>query len=153
MGRFLFSLEKVWQHRQRLVDLHSREVARADRRMADLARDLVALDTSIHRQEQTLATGEGHTLKARDLLAGYAWLEHLRRQRETLDQVMMQAARERDELRTRLTESWRDLEVLTRLRDKQEDDWKREEIRRERREMDEIGQVQAFGRGQANNSA
>jgi flagellar export protein FliJ len=152
MKGFTFRLEKVWSHRKRMVDEHSVAVARGEKRVADLARSMALLDQDIARQEMTLAAVEGETLGIRELRDATTWLNHLRRRRENMDFEIQAAVRELDRWRSALTEAWRELEVLSRLREQQEAQWAENQKRTERRDMDEIGQIRAFRHGQAKGS-
>ncbi len=147
MGTFQFRLEKVWKHRRRVVDEHSLAVARANRRVALFSRQIIELDDNIARHARTMLPGDGRTLRAQDLIAGATWLDHLHHLREDLDSQLQTAVKDLDRYRSRLTECWRDLEVLSRLRDRQAENWRVGQDKRERREMDEIGQVRAFRHG------
>jgi flagellar export protein FliJ len=144
MGKFFFRLEKVQEHRQRVVDQRSREVAEAQKRVAHLAVRRSEMDTAIISQEHEMVTAAGRGLLAGELIAGTAWLDRLHRIREELDQQRAAASADLEEARARLQESWRDCEVLGRLKARQETDWKADQFRMEQRTMDEIGQVQAF---------
>lgn len=152
MKGFTFRLEKVWSHRKRLVDDHSVAVAQGEKRVANLVRSMAVLDQDIARQEMALATGEGETLGIRKLRDAASWLAHLRGRRERLDFEIQSAVRDLDRLRCFLTEAWRDLEVLSRLREQQEAQWVENQKRTEGRDMDEIGQIRAFRHGQARSS-
>lgn len=139
MSQFNFRLEKVWQHRRQLVDKNSLDVARADRRVARLARQIVELEGTISRHNLDLAPREGQKLRASDLISETAWLNHLHSLRSDLEGQLEEATRDLNRFRSRLTESWRDLEVLSRLKDRQETNWKSARDKRERKEEDEIG--------------
>ncbi len=149
MSQFSFRLEKVWKHRKGVVDKNSLEVAKADRRVALLARNIVELEGNITRQNRNLAPSDGQQLQAGRLIAGAAWLDHLQTLRNDLEDQLDTATRDLSRFRSRLTESWRDLEVLSRLKDRQETTWRTDRERRERREADEIGQICRGRHGQA----
>ena len=140
MNQFNFRLDKVMRHRQGLVDKNSLAVAKADRRVARLARHIVELDGNVMRQNRTLAPREGQQLQASRLIAATAWLDHLQTLRTDLEGQLETATRDLARFRSRLTESWRDLEVLSRLKDRQKTTWRTAQARQERREADEIGQ-------------
>jgi flagellar export protein FliJ len=141
MSQFNFRLEKVWRHRQQLVDKNSLEVAQADRRMARLARQIVELNGTIARHNLDLAPREGQKLLASDLISKTAWLDHLQSLRGDLESQLEDATRDLSRYRSRLTESWRDLEVLSRLKDRQETTWNTARDKLERKEEDEIGRT------------
>jgi flagellar export protein FliJ len=144
MAAFRFRLEKVWKHRRKIVDENSIAVAGANQRVANLARQIVELEKNIDRYARSLVQREGITLHSRDLIAGATWLEHLHNLNEDLDKQLQRAVRDLESYRARLTESWRDLEVLSKLRERQSENWRVDQDRRERKEMDEIGQYRAF---------
>jgi flagellar export protein FliJ len=144
MAAFRFRLEKVWKHRRKIVDENSIAVAGANQRVANLARQIVELEKNIDRYARSLVQREGITLHSRDLIAGATWLEHLHNLNEDLDKQLQRAVRDLESYRARLTESWRDLEVLSKLRDRQSENCRVDQDRRERKEMDEIGQYRAF---------
>ncbi len=141
MSGFNFRLEKVWAHRQRMVDKNSLEVANADRRVGRLARNIVELDGNISRQNQVLVPHEGQVLRASRLITDTAWLDHLHNLRDDLENQLDTATRDLTRFRSRLTESFRDLEVLSKLKDRQETTWQTTQERRERREADEISRT------------
>ena len=141
MSQFNFRLEKVLKHRKGLVDRNSLQVAKADRRVARLARNIVELEGNITRQHRAMAPCEGQRLQASKLIAGTAWLDHLQLLRNDMEDQLDEATRDLVRFRSRLTESWRDLEVFSRLKDRQEAGWRTNLDRREIQEADEIGQV------------
>jgi len=147
MASFKFRLEKVWKHRRKIVDENSVAVAGANQRVSALARQIVELEKNIDMHARSLVTREGSALNARDLIAGNTWLEHLHSLNEDLDTQLQRAVRDLERYRSRLTESWRDLEVLSKLRDRQSENWRAGQDRRERKEMDEVGQFRAFRHG------
>jgi flagellar export protein FliJ len=147
MPTFKFRLEKVWKHRRKIVDEHSIAVAGADKKVAALAKQIVELGKNIDRQSRSMLPREGKTLHARDLIAGTTWLQHLHHLNEDLDLQLQRAVKDLEHHRSRLTDSWRDLEVLSKLRDRQAENWQTRQDRRERKEMDEIGQFRAFRHG------
>lgn len=144
MATFKFRLEKVWRHRRKIVDQNSIALAGADKRVATLSRQIVELDRNIDRYSRSMVSPGGQALQVPDLIAGATWLEHLHDLNEDLDSRLQIAVKDLDRHRSRLTESWRDLEVLSRLRDRQSENWQLDQDRKERKEMDEIGQYRAF---------
>ena len=145
MAVFRFGLENVWRHRQRCVEVHSQQVARAERKVASLARELALLDEEIKLQADALARAGGQIIKAQDLIAGTTWLDNLRQRRKTLAEEMQAAAAALRETRAGLTEAWQELEILSQLRERRKTAWHLEQSARERRDMDEIGQIRAHG--------
>ena len=143
MGIFRFRLEKVSEHRQRQVDRCSLAVANANQRLEQIKKMQARLENDIQRQAQVMADRRGGEVSSRDFVAGTAWLNHRYEQAESLGQMMARNVEELAEARDQLARAWRDLEVLSRLRVRQEADWQLVQDRRDRREMDEIGQLRA----------
>lgn len=144
MGAFQFRLEKVWKHRQRIVDQHSLEVARVNRQVSALSQRIVKIDGDIHLQSCSMARPRGQELNSQDLTTETAWLNHLHQLRDELDQQLRDALKDLARHRSRLAGSWRDLEVLSQLKERQAGVWQKGQDLRLRREMDEIGQNRAF---------
>jgi flagellar export protein FliJ len=144
MGTFKFRLEKVWKHRRQVVDEHSVAVARINRKVAALSREIEDLETNIARQAGTMVRTKGDNLLPGDLISGATWLAHLHHLRTELGTSLQNVVNDLEDSRSRLTESWRDLEVLSRLRDRQAENWRTSQDTRDRKEMDEIGQFRAF---------
>ena len=144
MASFQFRLEKVWKHRQKIVDQHSLEVARVNRQVSALSQRVVKIDGDIHLQSCSMERPKGQELNSQDLTTETAWLNHLHQLRDELDLQLRAALKDLDRHRSRLADSWRDLEVLSRLKERQTGVWQKEQGKRLRREMDEIGQNQVF---------
>lgn len=135
---FRFRLQKVLDARQRKVDAASRELAAAGRRTAAVAEEIRNLDHEVGRLQQSgAAASADFRVDARHHLT--RWLEHLSRQREGLCARLAEARAEEQRLHAEMTRAWQDLDVLKRLEDRQRKHWQAEQIKRENREMDEIG--------------
>lgn len=144
MGTFQFRLEKVWKHRRSIVDKHSLEVARVNRQVSTLSQRIVKIDGDIHLQSCNMVRPGGEDMNPQDLIVETTWLNHLRQLRNELDQELRTALQDLERHRSRLEDSWRDLEVLSRLKDRKAQAWQIDQDKKERREMDEIGQIRAF---------
>jgi len=144
MASFKFRLEKVWKHRRKVVDERSLAVAAVNRKVSALTRQIVDIEANIVRHAGTMVRSEGDTLLPRDLITGASWQGHLHDLREDLDTRLQKAGKDLERSRSGLAESWRDLEVLSRLRDRQAEYWRIGQDTRDRKEMDEIGQIRAF---------
>ncbi len=72
-----------------------------------------------------------------------AWQEELVARLRSREAVMTQAQQDTEAARTRLQQAWRDREAIERLRERHYEEWRQEEARRERRELDEIGAIRA----------
>ena len=149
MALFRFGLEKVLEHRRRLVDLRARDLAAAESRAAALAARIAAVRAE---QERCSAGDGGDELDVAALAARTAWVARL-------DRVIAGLGRERTaalaavaSARTVLQEAWRDREVLAQLRQRRQAEWQLERNRREQAELDEIGGLR-HGRSAANGTA
>ena len=152
MTTFKFRLEKVWKQRRKIVDEHSIATACADQRVAALSRQIVELDHNIARHSRSMVQREGDILLSEDLIAGATWQDHLYHLGDDLDNKLQTAVKDLERCRSRLNGSWRDLEVLSRLRDRQSENWRAGQDRKERKQMDEIGQIRAFRQTAAKSS-
>jgi len=140
---FRFRLEKVARHRQRLVDEQGRRVAVAKQLVADLQSRIAAVDEDIAAHLQDFSDAEAPIISVQGMMVRTAWVSHLEKVRDEFG-VELQAAEEELTLqRECLNETWRDLEVLNKLREKQKAAWLAEQAKRENQEMDEIGQIRA----------
>jgi len=139
---FRFRLQKVLDHRQRLVDQQSRRVSEATQKLSAVETSIKSLHleiTQVINPTQMIETG----LKTEYLNQRRNWLEHLDLRLEQLEGDRQKATGELAEQREKLTETWRDLEVLKKLKLKQKEAWEHEIFRRENQDLDEIGQIRA----------
>jgi flagellar export protein FliJ len=144
MGTFQFRLEKVWKHRRSIVDKHSLEVARVNRKVSTLSQRIVKIDGDIHLQSFSMVRAGGQEMNSHALTVETTWLNHLHQMRDELYQELRTSLQDLERHRSRLADSWRDLEVLSRLKDRKAEVWQTDQNKRQRREMDEIGQIRAF---------
>jgi len=140
---FVFRLEKVMKFRKRIVEKHTRDVASANRVVSAITEKLDLLNEDIHRLLNDNLTEMSRTLDVSALISRGQWLDHM----ETLhDEVAAELSLAENELalkRAQLTQSWRDLEVLERLKEKQKMQWLEEQRKQENKDLDEIGQIRA----------
>ena len=140
---FSFRLEKVLQLRQRLVDRQSLAVAAADLELAEITAKVESVEKDIALRKRDPRSLPRRSIDVRDLVAKATWLEHLERMREAYLVEKQGAADKLAGERARLTETWRDLEVLVKLKEKQHQQWRQEQDKSECKELDEIGQIRA----------
>ncbi len=140
---FRFRLEKVLQHRRRQVDACGRAVARAEQALRAAAALVADVRRQIQQHEQAATAAREATPAAAGLNQALAW-------RVYLAGVLQERERARDAARSTLTgaqdalqEAWREREVLVRLRERQHEEWRREDARRHQRELDEVGSIRA----------
>lgn len=148
MAGFVFRLEKVHEYRKRIVDQKSLALAEAQKRIDHLNERIGGMEQAIADQERAMMDEDVGQLHPGTLISGTAWLEHLHQVRDEFSRELAVATDDWAAGRARLTEAWREYEVLSRLRERQEETWRGARTNRERREMDEIGQVRAFRHGE-----
>ena len=146
---FAFRLEAVLKFRQRAVDRQSREVADAGRVVQLVTGQLVELEQRFQREVDDSAGG-AREIRIQDLMVKAAWLEYLRGQRQDLEGELARARRQLAAAQEKLTEAWRDLEVLERLKRKQFAAWVQKIQKQESKDLDEIGQIRADRRRRTN---
>lgn len=136
MAVFRFGLEKVLEHRRRLVDLRARDLAAAESRAASLTGRIAAVRAEQDRCEDDGGTGD---LDVRRLAARTAWIARLDGVAARLEQERKVALAAVGAARAALQEAWREREVLVQLRERRHGEWLAERNRREIAELDEIG--------------
>jgi flagellar export protein FliJ len=140
---FRFRLAKVLKVRERVLEQRTRDVAAADRarqvclerenRLAAAYADLAAIDPAV----------AGRALDVRDLADHSLRLKRLGEQRRAAARQTDLATAELEVQRARLTEAWRDAEVLRKLEARRREQWEEEQRRRDGRLMDEVGGIRA----------
>jgi flagellar export protein FliJ len=140
---FQFRLAKVMKVRQRLLEQRTREVAEADRaRQARLAREQELAD-AYGRLAHASPTATGSFLDVRDLAELALRLRRLGELRTEAARDTRLATMEWERQRDRLTEAWRDVEVLRKLEQRRREQWEDEQRRHESRLLDEVGGVRS----------
>lgn len=146
MSEFQFSLQSVLK-----VRLAERDGRRTE--LADAQRSLLALQTEFGRLERDL-----QHLRAqlrRSLLPGSLDVAHLqscnaceltlRREIDLLDQQRRDAEKEAEQCHAALIQADQQVRMLEKLSDKQREEHSRDEKKRERRHLDELG-CQSFSK-------
>jgi flagellar export protein FliJ len=140
---FQFRLGKVLKVRQRILEQRTREVAEADRaRQACRARER-ELAEAYSRLSCAAPTTAGTILDVRDLTDLALRLRRLVDLRSEAARDTHLATMEWERQRDRLTEAWRDVEVLRKLEHRRREQWEDEQRRQESRLLDEIGGVRS----------
>jgi len=140
---FRFRLAKVLKVRQRVLDQRGRDVAAADRvrqRCVEREQQLAAAYAKLAGAAPAAA---GSTVDVRDLAEQALRLRRLGEQRAEAARDTKLANLALDRERARLTEAWRDVEVLRKLEDRRREQWDEEQRRLEGRQLDEVGGIRA----------
>jgi flagellar protein FliJ len=140
---FRFRLERVLRHRQRQVDAWSREVAAAERALRAAECEVQRARAVIDAQNEAAVSQRSGPVDVSGLQRDLAWQDALHRELERRSRQAISAADDLAQARTRLEAAWRDREVLARLRERQREEWRREEARRQQREIDEVAGIRA----------
>ena len=140
---FVFRLEKILKYRQRLLELQTREVAKASRVLEAIGARIADLEDQIRLQMETEATELNRTLSVENLINRGQWVDHLELLQDEVRQELETARGELEGERKKLNAAWRDLEVLQQLKEKQKEAWEEEQRKRERQDLDELGQIRA----------
>ncbi len=140
---FKFRLEKVARYRQKLVDEQGRRVAEANRVVAGIMARIEAVDEDLARHLVEFGDAKAAVISVQGMMARTMWVSHLENVREEYAADLVAAQEELTLQRTHLNEVWRDLEVLTKLREKQKTAWQAEQLKQENHDLDEIGQIRA----------
>jgi flagellar export protein FliJ len=145
---FRFRLERILLYRQRRVDALTREYAGAQSRenAADKAVETLARD--LDQSRESAASERDGSLDAAALARQLIWHEALQARQRELEAVAARAKSERKAAYERLLKAWQEREVLLQLKERQRQQWALAEARRERREFDEIGSIQAVLRSE-----
>ncbi len=140
---FKFRLEKVARYRQKLVDEQGRRVAEANRVVTGLQARIAAVDEDIARHLSEFSDVNDAVVSVQGMMARTMWVTHLEKMREEFSDELKSAHEELALQRKDLNDVWRDLEVLTKLREKQKAAWQAEQLKRENQDLDEVGQIRA----------
>ena len=140
---FRFRLERVLRLRQRQVETVSRELAAARSALAAAEADARRAARDLQTSRQEAAAARQGWLDPAQLARLGAWHDAQRRVVERRQAEVADAQQAVAAVQARLQEAWRDREVLERLRERQYQQWRLEEARRERRDLDEIGSIRA----------
>ena len=141
---FRFRLEKVLDFRQRVVDRQALELAAAGRRVSVISERIRDLGILIAGFESSYPPFQA-PVSIQERMNMACWIEHLRTSYSQLKLDLAAAQQEQEHQRDKLTGAWQDLEVLKKLKTRQQDSWSAESLKRETRDLDEVG-VQRFDR-------
>lgn len=138
MARFVFKFEALLKHRQTVEDQRQRELAQHLRAQMILQSQLRTMQQTIRDSKQQLGQGlVGKVdLSAISQFAGFSGHTSLRAQQIVVRLAEMQ--KDIDEARRNLLEAARHRKALELLRDRERDQWRREQQRREDLELDEL---------------
>jgi flagellar export protein FliJ len=140
---FRFRLERVLQYRRRRLEARTRELAATQMALHEAVAAATAATGALDRSRQQAANARRGTLDPPELARQLAWHEYLAAEERRRLEAVALARAELAGARTRLTQAWRECEVLRRLRERQRREWQQTMDRRERRALDEIGSIRA----------
>lgn len=140
---FRFRLERVLQHRQRQVDARSRDVAVAQADLQQAEATVADALVQLRRYRAEVAARRRGELDAASLQQHTGWQDELVTRQSVAEARVEESRQQLATVQGHLQQAWRDREVLERLRQRQRQEWEQEEVRRERRALDEIGAIRS----------
>jgi flagellar export protein FliJ len=140
---FRFRLDRVLQHRQRIVEACTRELAEAQGQLEQALATVAAADAELARSCRESARAREGVLTPESLARLTIWHDLLVRRRDESRDAVEKARALQERTQAKLQTAWRDREVLERLKEKQRQEWLLEDSRRQRRALDEIGAIRA----------
>jgi len=141
MRRFVFSLQKVLEYRQRLEEQAIRAFAEAQ---AQLMHEQAVLHKLLIGREECLRRSHHRQHLSVELLAvEQTYLSALEERIEQQRQRVAEAEKVLEEKRQALIGAQRERKTLERLREKQYEEWRQEWLRTEQKALDELANVRA----------
>ncbi len=141
MRRFVFSLQKVLEYRQRLEEQAIRAFAEAQ---AQLTHEQAVLHKLLIEREECLRRSHRRQHLSVELLAvEQTYLSALEERIEQQRQRVAEAEKVLEEKRQALIEAQRERKTLERLREKQYEEWRQEWLRTEQKALDDLAAVRA----------
>jgi flagellar FliJ protein len=141
MRRFVFSLQKVLEYRQRLEEQAIRAFAEAQ---AQLMHEQAVLHKLLIEREECLRRSHRRQHLSVELLAvEQTYLSALEERIEQQRQRVAEAEKVLEEKRQALIGAQRERKTLERLREKQYEEWRQEWLRTEQKALDELANVRA----------
>jgi flagellar FliJ protein len=141
MRRFVFSLQKVLEYRQRLEEQAIRAFAEAQ---AQLMHEQAVLHKLLIEREECLRRSHRCQHLSVELLAvEQTYLSALEERIARQRQRVAEAEKVLEEKRQALIEAQRERKTLERLREKQYEEWRQEWLRTEQKALDELATVRA----------
>jgi len=139
MRRFVFSLQKVLEYRQRLEEQAIRAFAEAQ---AQLMHEQAVLHKLLIEREECLRRSHRRQHLSVELLAvEQTYLSALEERIEQQRQRVAEAEKVLEEKRQALIEAQRERKTMERLREKQYEEWRQEWLRTEQKALDDLATV------------
>jgi len=140
---FRFRLEKVQRHRQRVVDQQGAVVATANRQVIAVRTRLEAVRRDLARYLEGGNPAGEPVVSVQSLISRSHWVEHLENVQREIQAELVEAHQILAAEQTLLSQLWRNVEVLKNLREQQYESWREQQLRQERKTLDEIGQIRS----------
>ena len=145
MAQFIFQLDGVLRHRERVEKDRQRELAVVLKEMARLEAELAVLD---QETKQNASDVRDHhllgELKLSFLAAHRRYMLAMQRKIIALAQKMAQHQLVVDQARTALAEASKQKKILEKLRERQQEAWTAKLNRRENSDLDELATQMSF---------
>jgi flagellar FliJ protein len=138
MARFVFNLEGVLRHRERIEQDRQRDLAVVQAEMVKLQTELRGFNAEV---QQNIAAARNQLVGRLDmayLAAHRRYMLGMQRKVHDLAQRMAAQQHKVDEARRALTEASKQKKMLEKLRERQQERWTAEQNRREAGALDEL---------------
>jgi flagellar FliJ protein len=139
MSRFIFKLDGVLQHRERIEQDRQRELSVVVAEMTRLEAELLSMNQELQRT--TTDVRDHHLvgrLDMRYLAAHRRYMLGMQRKVYALAQEMTQQQQLVDEARRAMAEASKQRKILEKLRERHQQEWAQAEARREAGDLDEL---------------
>ena len=138
MARFVFKLEGVLRHRERIEHDRQRDLAIVQAEMVLLQNELRAFNAEVQRNIGAARSQLIGKLDMAYLAAHRRYMLGMQRKVHDLAQRMAAQQQRVDEARRNLTEATKQKKILEKLRERQRERWATEQNRREAGALDEL---------------
>ena len=145
MARFIFQLDGVLRHRERIEKERQRDLALAEAQMVRLEGELRVMNEQI--QQSTAAVRDGHLVGRLDmhyLAAHRRYMLGMQRKVIALAEKMALQQRQVEESRRALTEASKQKKILEKLRERHHQRWAAAIALREAGDLDELSTQLSF---------
>lgn len=144
MSKFIFKLEGVLRHRERIEQDRQRDLAIAQGQMVQLQAQLRAFNDEVQKNVADVRGSLTGTLNMTYLAAHRRYMLGMQRKIHDLAQRMAAQQQRVNEARLALVDATKQRKILEKLRERQHEQWTMEQNRREAGDLDELSTQLAY---------
>ncbi|MFN0074115.1 MAG: flagellar export protein FliJ [Chloroflexota bacterium] len=141
MVQFNFRLQSVLEYRRSLADQLQIALADRERQLRDAERRLAELYSERDQATDSLSVGQDDLVNVSQATHIFIRIDQLELELEAQSQVIERARADYEQTRSELIELEKSAKTLEKLRDRQQDEWATEELRREQTQLSELAAV------------